>query len=235
MACFVLAFQGAGLSCQAQEIADPFEPVNRVIFRINMGLDKVILRPAATVYTGVTPSYVQGGIQGVLSNLKEPVTFLSLCAQGKPAEGLKTLMRFVVNTVFGLGGFMHLGESLGMDSPPQTFAHALGAWGIRQGPYLMLPVLGPSSARDLAGKGVWWVADPLTRITPKKLRMRNTLVWTAADLVDIRARNLVAFASLEKTSPDLYVTIRSLFSQKTAVPVDGILKDSEGPQPEDIL
>lgn len=221
-------------SSSPSDISDPFEKMNRRLFEANLVLDRILLEPLATAYHKGTPLYTQSGLHGVFQNLKEPITFLSYCIQGKPQLALQTTMRFLINNTFGLFGFLRLGEALGLDAPEQNYGHALAHLGVAQGPYLMLPIFGPSSPRDLASKVGNIGLNPTTSLYARQHQTRDTLKVTAADLVDLRSQNLKTARHLQQTSVDFYATVRSIFHQKSRKPAfhQGVELLEEGPQPD---
>lgn len=139
------------------EPADPLEPVNRSIYRFNMTADKYVLRPAAVGYTKVVPDPVRTGIGNFFSNLSYPTVIVSDLLQGKFEQGGRDLGRFAMNTTFGLAGFLDPASRVGLTKNDEDLGQTFGRWGVGAGWYLMLPVFGPTTNRDLVGTvGDWW-------------------------------------------------------------------------------
>lgn len=126
---------------------DPLEPLNRLIFGINDLFDFVILRPVAEIYRAITPEPLRNGVTNVLDNLFSPVVFLNHILQGEPERATATLFRFITNSTFGLFGLVDVTSDLGYPRYNTDFNQTLTAWGVDTGPYLVLPLIGPSSFR----------------------------------------------------------------------------------------
>lgn len=193
-------------------VNDPFEPLNRAIFSFNLGFDKIILRPTAVAYRAVMPLPARRSATNFLDNLESPVIFLNDILQAKPERAGATLARFGINTVIGFFGFFDPAEDLGIERHDEDFGQTLGAWGVSNGPYLMLPFLGPLPPRDAVGFVGDIFTDPLTYILWKH-RTAN-LVLYGADLIDQRHLVIDEFDELEKSSVDYYAAVRSLYTQR---------------------
>ena len=144
------------------ETNDPLEPTNRVIYAFNDGLDTVIMRPAAQAYRFVIPSPVRGGVHNVLSNLGAPVQLGNDMLEGKPRRAGDTTMRFLINTTVGVLGIFDVAKDWGYPDHDADFGITLALWGLPSGPFLFLPVFGPSDPRDAIGLGVNVAMDPFT-------------------------------------------------------------------------
>lgn len=141
--------------------SDPLEGFNRAMFSFNDGLYDYVLRPVSKGYTKVTPKVFRSGISNFFDNVRYPVRLVNQILQGKFETGLRETGMFLVNTTYGLAGFIdHSEEFPGLDVPPEDFGQTLGVWGIGDGPYLVLPVLGPSSLRDTVGRAGDHFANP---------------------------------------------------------------------------
>ena len=192
---------------------DPLEPTNRVFYKINEGLDTIILRPAAEVYVHVVPDPLRTGIHNVLSNLGTPVQLGNDMLEGKPRRAGDTYMRFLINTTVGVLGFFDVAKKWGYPDHDADFGMTLASWGVPEGPFLFLPLLGPSDPRDALGFGVDMTADPFGWVG------QGTLVtaarWSRFGLsaVDQRSRVLGELDSIKKTALDPYATFRSLYRQ----------------------
>ena len=191
---------------------DPLEPVNRVIFAVNDGLDAVIIRPVATVYKAVLPAFVRRGIGNFLSNVATPVTLANDLLQGEWRRAENTIVRFMLNTTVGAAGLVDVARHVGYQRHTEDFGQTLAVHGVPSGPYLVLPILGPSSPRHAVGRVVdmfanpwfWLLADEETviRLTPG-----------AVSVVHARSKSLESLDAIRETSPDYYVSIRSVYTQ----------------------
>ena len=147
----------------AGTVNDPFEGFNRSMFSFNDGLDKVILKPAATVYQAITPKFVRTGFSNFFANLGEPWVAVNAALQLKGQATVETLLRFAFNSVFGLGGVIDVATEVRLERRHEDFGQTLGYWGAQPGPYLVLPFFGSSSVRDGIGLVVDFQGDPLNR------------------------------------------------------------------------
>ncbi len=213
-----------------EEANDPIEPLNRAIFEFNLFLYKGILKPIASVYRTVLPEFAQDGVQGVLRWLRSPVIFINDILQGKPDRAHETLMRFAANSF--TFGWADIAGGAGLEFHDEDFGQTLAVWGFGEGPYLMLPVLGPSNVRDTAG----WAVDTflLDPITWWQRNDSNAFVhWTAwvrfgVTAIDGAARNMDQLEELEESSLDFYAAIRSLYRQRRNDLIrDGAVEDDE--------
>lgn len=202
--------------------ADPLEPLNRQVFRFNNALDDAILKPAATVYVTVLPSPVRTGVNNFFGNLSDVWSFANSVAQLKLQDSAQTFMRVNVNTVFGLGGILDVATELGIDRHSEDFGQTLGRWGVPAGPYLVLPVLGPSTLRDTAALPVDIRGDLVDHVSD--IPVRNSMY--ALRLVDIRASLLRVGQLLDDAALDRYTFTRDAFLQRRRSEVhDGNLPD----------
>ena len=189
---------------------DPYEKFNRKMFAFNDAVDRVALKPAATAYKQVLPSFVQTGVSNFFGNLSDLWTGANNLMQGKGADGFSDLSRFAMNSTFGLFGLLDIGSEAGLQKHNEDFGQTLGAWGVPSGPYLMLPLLGPSTVRDTAGIPLDVAADPWAYVYP--VHTRN--VGTAVRAVDQRAQVLDASNLMEEAALDRYEFIRDGFLQR---------------------
>ncbi|MFN7178104.1 VacJ family lipoprotein [Hyphomonas sp.] len=146
------------------DIADPYEGFNRRMFAFNNGVDKYALAPAANVYKAVTPEFARDRVSDFLGNLRSPVTFANDVLQVEPSRAGTTLARFGINTTVGLLGLWDAAEHMGIDGHREDFGQTLAVWGIDSGPYLVMPLLGPTTPRDLLGRGVDAAIDPVNYV-----------------------------------------------------------------------
>jgi len=195
------------------ELNDPLEPTNRVFYTINNGIDTVILRPAAQAYRFVVPGPVRTGIGNALSNLGTPVRLGNDMLEGKPRRAGDTTMRFLINTTVGVLGIFDVATGWGYPGHDADFGLTLGNWGVPDGPFLFLPVFGPSGPRDATGLAVDAVADPFKWVGQGAVV--EALNWTRFGLngIDARERALDPIDSVKKTALDPYATFRSLYRQ----------------------
>ncbi|WP_233192770.1 MlaA family lipoprotein [Acidimangrovimonas sediminis] len=142
-------------------INDPYEKQNRAVHRFNVGLDRHLVKPTSNVYGHVVPEPIRQGVANFASNLSQPSYILNDLLQGDVGDGAHTLFRFVVNTTAGVGGIFDPATALGINDQPNDFGHTLSVWGARQGAYLEVPVLGPSTERDLTGTVVDLAINPM--------------------------------------------------------------------------
>jgi phospholipid-binding lipoprotein MlaA len=208
--CACAAPQGA-----MPENHDPYEPTNRAIFGFNLSVDRTFLRPTAERYQSYVPELVRDGIHNVLDNLNTPVIFANDVLQGEGTRAWTTARRAVVNSTLGVGGLVDVGSRIGLESHEEDFGQTLAVWGVDEGPYLVLPLLGPSNPRDAAGQAVDVALDPTTWV-----RMKQHVWWMAGRkymaVLDARTRNLEAFDDIERDSLDFYATVRSVYRQHWA-------------------
>lgn len=189
---------------------DPLDSFNRGSFQFNLVLDRYLLEPVAKTYRFVTPSFVRTGITNALHNLGTPVTVANDLLQGEPRRATESVGRLMFNTILGFGGLVDVGGMLGMPARhSEDFGQTLAVYGVGSGPYLMLPLLGPSNPRDLAGLVVDFAFDPFTFFAPTEA----SLARRGTDTVSVRERNIENFDELERTSIDFYAATRTLAQQ----------------------
>jgi phospholipid-binding lipoprotein MlaA len=208
-----------------EETNDPLEPTNRVLYAFNNGVDTVILRPAAQAYRFVVPGRVRTGIHNMLTNLGTPVELSNDMLQGKPRRAGDTTMRFMINTTVGVLGFFDFAKDWGYPDHDSDFGMTLALWGLPEGPFLFLPVLGPSDPRDAVGLGVNVAMDPFTWVG--KGAAVRALDWSrfAINAMDQRERHLDDIDSIKKTALDPYATFRSLYRQHRRAQIDDARND----------
>lgn len=196
--------------CATNNPKDPFEPVNRAVFAFNDKVDQVALKPAATVYKSVTPSFVQTGVNNFFGNLADIWSSANNLMQGKGERGANDFARVVINTSFGIGGLFDIASEAGIRKSREDFGQTLGYWGVPSGPYLMLPLLGPSTVRDTAALPVDIAADPWVYVDPTRIRNLGTVTR----VIDERAALLDASNLMEEAALDRYEFIRDGFLQR---------------------
>jgi phospholipid-binding lipoprotein MlaA len=191
---------------------DPFEQTNRAIFDMNIKLDKAVAKPVAKFYVEVMPEFARTGIHNVLANLGKPVTFANDVLQAEGSRAGQTLARLVTNTTLGLGGLIDVATIAGVPDHDEDFGQTLAVWGIGEGPYLMLPLLGPSNPRDATGMVADYFIDPITYAHFDYENLANDLRM-GFGIVDMRAANLDTLDAVEHSSIDYYAAMRSLYRQ----------------------
>jgi Surface lipoprotein len=202
-----------------ESVNDPLEPFNRGVFEFNRGIDALFLKPFAEFYKLLLPPPVQTGIHNLLTNLRLPVTFFNNILQWDWAEAGNTAARFGINTTVGVAGFGDFATDWGFPYRNEDFGQTLATWGIGEGPFLMLPLLGPSNPRDAVGIAVdSTVLDPLGLVNTFVFDSSFTLKMISLGrlgltAVDTRARYYDALNDLERNSLDFYASIRSLYRQ----------------------
>ena len=191
---------------------DPFEPTNRVFYRVNNTLDQNLLRPVAVAYRDTVPDPVRTHLHDVLSNLGNPAQLANDMLEGKPRKAGNTFMRLLINTTVGVGGVFDVASSLGYPDHDNDFGLTLALWGVPSGPFLFLPVLGPNDFRDAIGYGANSALDPFTWVS---FGGSATFGWArfGAGAVVSRSQVLQETDSIQKTALDPYATYRSLYQQ----------------------
>jgi phospholipid-binding lipoprotein MlaA len=214
-----------------KEANDPLEPTNRVLYAINNGLDTVILRPLAIAYRNVFPEPVRNGIHNVLSNLGTPVELGNDILEAKPRHAGDTSMRFLINTTVGVAGLFDVAKTVGYPDHDNDFGMTLALWGVPEGPFLFLPVLGPTNPRDAVGHGVDVVGDPFTWVGQGTVV--TVLDWTrwGFNILDQRERVLDPIDSIKKTALDPYATFRSLYRQHRRAQIEQARTDNRATIP----
>jgi phospholipid-binding lipoprotein MlaA len=195
---------------QTTQEYDPWMGFNRKMFWFNDQLDTYVLAPVATGWQKVTPQPMQNGISNFFSNLRFPVNLFNDIMQGKPTDGAKAIGRFTVNTVLGFGGFLDPASELGLKAHEEDFGQTLGVWGVPPGPYLVLPVLGASSARDAPALAV----DSAAAITPFFIDGWILVGARVVDVVNTRAQFLKAVEEAKAASLDYYTFVRNAYLQR---------------------
>ena len=190
---------------------DPLESVNRQIFEFNEGVDTVLLKPLAEAYVAILPVPVRDCLSNAFSNLREPSNALNNLLQGKPAEALSDTCRFAVNTTVGLLGCFDVATRMGLEKHREDFGQTLGVWGATAGPYLVVPVFGPSSVRDAIGiYGVETFLD--VNFWIDNVSVRNSIFFTR--LISFRSELLDADKLISEAALDKYSFVRDGFLQR---------------------
>lgn len=190
---------------------DPLEPLNRQVSTFNDGLDRVVLKPVATAYRDTVPSPLRTGVNNFFGNWRDLWSAVNALLQAKPREAAESVMRVSVNTVFGLGGVLDVAGEMGIPRTTLDFGQTLGRWGVPSGPYLVLPVFGPSSVRDTVGLVVDDRGDVIDQAV-SHVPTRNSAV--ALRVVDTRAGLLRAGALIDEVALDKYSFMRDAYLQR---------------------
>ena len=215
----VAAEQGDPFIDQAEaleeDVNDPLEPINRVIFQFNEIFQRVILYPATSLYEIFVPPPVRTAVHNVLNNLKTPIILANDILQGEPDRAWMTTQRFVINTTVGIGGIFDRAEEMGYERHKEDFGQTMAVWGVGEGFYLVLPIFGPSSPRDAVGKMVVdSYFDPLGYYLDNTNQEEYGYARMVIDGVDQYGGVRDELARVKKTSVDYYAAVRSLYRQK---------------------
>jgi len=199
-------------SPEADDENDPLEGGNRPSFHVSVALDKAAARPVAVAYRGVVPRQIRGGVRNVLNNLGSIPTFANDILQGEATRAGTTLVRFVVNSTIGFGGLFEVAEDYGYPRHFEDFGQTLAVWGIGEGPYLFVPLLGPSTPRDLTGSVVDFFFDPFTYVQWGD-ESYVPYVRTGLVYLELRSSNIQTLDDIEASSADFYTSLRGLYRQ----------------------
>jgi phospholipid-binding lipoprotein MlaA len=183
---------------------DPLEGLNRSVFSFNEAVDDALLRPVATGYEKVVPQFVRTGVDNIFNNFADAWSAVNLLLQAKPRPALETGMRFVFNSTLGLGGFVDFASDVGIERRSEDFGQTLGRWGVGPGPYLVLPILGPSTMRDTAALAADFQALPAAWFDDWRTRLGIDIL----QVVSTRARLLSATRQIDAIALDKYLLIR---------------------------
>lgn len=194
---------------------DPLEPMNRVVFKVNDTVDQYVAIPIAKGYQKVTPEPARTAVSNFFSNLADVGNFANNVLQGKGVDAAETLMRVAINSVLGIGGLIDIATPAGLGKHSQDFGLTLGVWGVPAGPYLVLPVFGPSSFRDGVGVGASIYLDPAHYFDPA---WRNTMF--GINVVSTRANLLGATDLLSQAALDKYAFVRDAYMQRRQYLID---------------
>ncbi len=198
--------------------SDPWEPINRKLFAFNEAVDDAVISPVATAWRDVVPQFVRTGVANFFGNFDDAWSSVNHVLQGKIHSGLEMGFRVVVNTTFGLGGVLDPASEMKLEKRAEDLGQTLGVWGVRPGPFLMLPLLGPSSLRDgIALPADRWLSPSLlTRSDGKRF------LGTALNVVDTRARLLSTTSMIEDVALDRYSFVRDgYFARRRDLVWDG--------------
>ena len=189
---------------------DPLEPVNRQVYRFNEGLDSVLLKPVATYYREKVPPLVRTGVSNFFGNLGDAWSAVNSLLQFRLQDAEENFARFHLNTMFGLFGIFDIASDVNIERHREDFGQTLGRWGVPAGPYVVLPLLGPSTLRDTVALPVEWRGDLASRVTPTEAR--NAVYGVR--VVDTRSNLLRVSSVLEEASLDKYSFTRDAYLQR---------------------
>ena len=195
---------------------DRFEKTNRAIYKFNKGVDGAILKPVTQGYRAVVPGIARRGVSNALDNVDEPLSFINAVLQGKFKVAFRAADRFLVNSTLGIGGLFDHATDMGLPKQEEDFGQTLAAWGVGSGPFIMLPLLGPSTLRDTVGFGVDTVTDPWPMFQKDVVGLSGTerLGVTAGEAIDLRSRLVDTADPLLATALDEYATVRAAYLQQ---------------------
>ena len=206
---------------------DPAEGVNRAIFKANLAADHAVVRPVAQAYAEHVPDLVQTGIHNVVQNLKEPAVALNDLLQGNVKHAWESARRLAVNTTVGAAGMVDVAAKWGLPPHKADFGQTLAVWGVGEGPFVELPLLGPSNPRDAVGTVVDLALNPLTFVGGAPATIAGATTG-GANFVDKRAEHLHDLDELERNSLDYYATLRSVYRQHREAEINA----AKQPEPE---
>jgi phospholipid-binding lipoprotein MlaA len=215
-----------------EQTDDPLEPLNRKLYAVNDTLDTYFLKPIAEGYADVVPHTVRNHIGDVLSNLHTPVIFINDILEAKSRRAGDSLVRFTVNSTIGLGGIFDVASGWGYPAHEADFGITLAIWGVGSGPFLYLPVLGPSDPRDAAGFGVGIVSDPFFWIGQGAIVTALSDTRTAVGIVNLRAELLKPIDEVKRMALDPYATFRSLYRQHREAAIQEVRDDHRATTPD---
>ncbi len=219
-------------------VMDPFEPINRGIFHVNSVLDALLIRPLAYAYQDLVPDFTKDRLSSFLSNLRAPVIFVNDLLQGEIKQSLATLTRFLINSTFGFFGVLDVASYAGLEAKNNNFEETFRRWGIASGPYIVLPLFGPSSFRNLVGDVAEFFVDPYNWYMRNHHRKKffgqrgGVPIYSRAAIVSLIAREkaLAITEKLDKTE-DPYAQYRILYMQNRLI-INAI---EESAVPDDVI
>ncbi len=220
--CLLLALAGcASIPSGKPDPRDPWERFNRTTFQVNESLDRYFARPVAKAYVKVTPRLIRTGVSNFFSNLETVPTIVNDALQGKLRQAGNDSARFLLNSTLGLAGLFDPASAAGLETNDEDLGQTLGKWGVKPGPYVVLPILGPSSVRDGIARAADTYIEPVAYLSDESTRY----IIRGVDLLDRRANLLELDAQLER-SFDRYAFIRNAWLQRREFQVkDGDIED----------
>lgn len=210
LALTLLLLLQACASVKTADVRDPWESMNRSVYNFNDALDNVAIKPAAKAYTAVLPSPVRTGIHNFLGNLGDVWTLGNTALQLKGQAAAETFMRISVNTFFGLGGVLDVASEMRLEKRNEDFGQTLGYWGVKPGPYVVLPILGPSTLRDSLATPIDMKGNVVQRFDDAATRN----VLTGMRVIDVRSGFLDSLDVIKAAALDPYTFVRDAYLQK---------------------
>jgi phospholipid-binding lipoprotein MlaA len=204
------AEDGKAAQVMYKEVYDPLEPMNRYFFDVNYALDALFLKPVAEIYRGVLPYPVRESVTNFLTNLSQPIYMVNNLLQGEVNKAGDNMGAFFINSLAGVGGLFDVAK---LDTPKEDMGQTFAVWGAPEGPYLVIPVFGPSTTRQAVGGVADYYADPVNIVARHNDADYVPVVRWALNGIDERSRAIEALDEIEKNSIDFYATIRSLYRQ----------------------
>ena len=195
----------------ASSVADPWEGYNRAAFTFNEGVDTVVLKPISTVYTSVVPSFVRARVTSFFANIQDLPIAANNFLQGNVNAGMSDLVRMLVNSTIGFAGLFDVASKIdGLEKHNEDFGQTLAVWGVGSGPYFVIPILGPSTARDFPGRIVDIFMNPQSYIEDNTVRNSMLVI----DVIDTRANFLAVEDIVRGLSPDYYIALRDFYLKR---------------------
>ena len=208
-ALLVMALQGCA-TVKSADARDPWESMNRSVYNFNDAVDAIAVKPVARVYDKVVPKFVQTGVHNFFGNLGDVWSMANSALQLKGQHAAESFMRVSVNTFFGLGGVLDIATEMRLDRHKEDFGQTLGFWGVKPGPYVVLPIFGPSTLRDTVAFPVDYKGDPIRQINDEATRYGLVTLR----VTDVRVGLLQAVDTLKEASLDPYTFVRDAYLQK---------------------
>lgn len=204
---------------------DPMESINRGVFEFNQVVDNFVIEPVAKGYRYITPDPLRSRIGNVSDNLQEPLNMIHAFLQGDFDQGMVSFWRFALNSTIGIAGMNDVAASAGLERRSEDLGQTLAVWGVGEGPYVVLPLLGPSNLRDTTGTVGDWFIDPVNYAIDDT----STEIWVAVGQGIVKRERLIdVLDDVEESSLDPYVTLRSMYRQHRAAQVGNT---GDGPLP----
>ena len=210
---------------QNDDVYDPIEPFNRGVFFFNEVVNNLVMTPLATGYRAITPKTARGLLQNAANNTIEPVAMVNALLQGNFEQGVVSFWRFVINSTVGLAGLNDVAKTAGLQRRYEDFGQTLGVWGMGDGAYLVLPIIGPSNTRDIWRWPAGYYLDPVTTFSDN-----SVVVWSYIGALGLIEYNSLMdpMADIRASSLDPYVSIRSIYTQRRAAAIRNQYDDIEG-------
>lgn len=220
--------EGDGEIASDLDVKDPFEGLNRVSFGINRAFDTVAFRPLSKVYGAVVPGPIRLMVRNILRNIDAPADALNYVLQGDGNQAGKSVKRFVINSTLGIGGAFDVADHLGTGYNPTDFGLTLDDWGVGEGNYGVIPLLGPTNTRDSVGRIVDSALSPTTYISVFTNFGFGGAIARGTEILDQRQRNGALLDNVIFASPDPYVSLRSTYVQRRRAKASGNVIGADG-------